>query len=344
MFSKTSLQRHRVSPQNPRALYFGVDAYVGWIPGAASLEVAVGDDRLGLAFYTLSQDPEEAPVLVRDDSCLSCHASARTRDEPGLLLRSVFPDEDGDPIASAGDADMDFRQPFEDRWGGWLVTGEFEGAHRGNGVAVEDGRGGFRVASRSATDLRALAGSFTAETYPAPTSDVAALLALEQQATIHNLVVRASMQARYLLQKDATVNALLDEQGVRPQTARILDGLAKQLAAALLMDGEADLAPHRAAPAPAFADAFAALWPRSARGTRLGVLDLSRRTFTLPLSPMVHAPAFGRLPELLRARVLRRLEVAIARGVPPGDVRLQRAERDALQAHLAETLSGWRPR
>ena len=59
---------------------------------------------------------------------------------------------------------------------------------------------------------------------------------------------------------------------------------------------------------------------------------------------MVHAPAFGRLPELLRARVLRRLEVAIARGVPPGDVRLQRAERDALQAHLAETLSGWRPR
>ena len=35
VFSKTSLQRHRVSPRNPRALYFGPDAYVGWIPGSA---------------------------------------------------------------------------------------------------------------------------------------------------------------------------------------------------------------------------------------------------------------------------------------------------------------------
>ena len=107
VFSKTSLQRHRISPHNPRALYFNGDAYVGWIPGAAPLEIAVGDDRLGMAFYTLPQDPAEPPRLVRDDSCLRCHASTRTREEPGLLLRSVFPDEDGDPIVDSGNVDVD---------------------------------------------------------------------------------------------------------------------------------------------------------------------------------------------------------------------------------------------
>ncbi|MFN3244204.1 MAG: hypothetical protein ACE37K_22045 [Planctomycetota bacterium] len=346
VFSKTSLQRHRISPANPRALYFNSDAYVGWIPGAASLEVAVGDDRLGVAFYTLTQDPAQRPRLVRDDTCLRCHASTRTHDEPGLLLRSVFPDEVGDPIVDAGEADMDFRQPIADRWGGWLVTGTFVGTHRGNGIAEDDGRGGYLVASKPAADLTALADAFgfAADTYPVATSDIGALLALEQQAAIHNLMVRASLQTRYLLDKDRVVNEILDEQGMRAQTRRIVDDLARQLAAALLLDGEADLSPHACAPEPGFARAFAARWPRSGDDIGLGTLDLHRRTFTLPLSPMVHAPAFGRMPDELRRRVLQRLQVAIVRGVPPGDVRLTRDERSTLDAHLRATLPGWPPR
>lgn len=344
VFSKTSLQRHRISPHNPRALYFNGDAYVGWIPGAAALEIAVGDGRLGMAFYTLPQDPAEPPRLVRDDSCLRCHASTRTREEPGLLLRSVFPDEDGDPIVDAGSADMDFRQPIADRWGGWLVTGAFEGAHRGNGITEDDGRGGYRVTPRPASDLAAFASDFAVGTYPVATSDIGALLALEQQVTIHNLMIRASLQTRYLLEKDRMLNEMLDERGMRTQTERIVDDLAKQLAAALLLDGEADLRPHRSAPDPRFADAFAQLWPRSGSGTRLGELDLTRRTFRLPLSPMVHAPAFGRMPQELRTRVLQRLQIAIVRGVPPGSVRLTRDERRTLDAHLRTSLVGWPPR
>ena len=317
VFSKTSLQRHRVSPRNPRAVYFSGDAYVAWIPGAKSLEVAVGDDHLGLAFYTLTQDPAQDPVLVRDDTCLRCHASSRTHEEPGLLLRSVFPDEDGDPITSAGDSDMDFRQPISDRWGGWLVTGQIEGPHRGNGVAAEDSHGGYRVTPRAAADLSEFVDRFDADVYPTHTSDVGALLTLEQQATIHNLAVRATAQARYLLEGDRRINELLGEAGLRAQTARILDALAKELAAALLLEGEADLAPHRCAPDPTFAAVYSALWPTSESGYRLGALDLAAKTFRAPLSPMVHAPALRRLPPPLRERVLRRLAVAIQRGVPP---------------------------
>src|SRR5687768_14688743 len=33
VFSRTSLQRGRISPKKPRALYFADDAYVGWVNG-----------------------------------------------------------------------------------------------------------------------------------------------------------------------------------------------------------------------------------------------------------------------------------------------------------------------
>lgn len=340
VFSKTSLQRHHVSLQNPRALYFGPDVYVGWIPGAASIELACGDPALGVVFYSLPQDPATPPRLRRDDSCLRCHATTHTDEEPGVVLRSVFVDPTGHPIASAGDVDVTLRTPLVERWGGWLVTGAFEGRHRGNAAAVADERGGYAVPHRPAADLTAFA-ELRAGDYPAATSDIAALLVFEQQATIHNLLVRATLQTRYLLDKDRVVNELLDEHGMRASTRRVVDRLAAEIAAALLLDGEPSLAGLGAAPAPAFAAAYAAQWPRDERGVRLGELDLTRRTFVLPLSPMVHAPSFAAMPDALRAGVLERLYVAIERGVPPGDVRMTRQERLTLRDHLRATVADW---
>ena len=341
VFSKTSLQRHRISPQNPRALYSNADAYVGWIPGAASLEIAVGDDQLGLAFYSMPQDPALPARFTRDDSCLNCHASSRTLDEPGLLLRSVFVDQEGDAIATAGETDMNFRSPIGERWGGWLVTGQFEGSHRGNHHAIRNDDGQWHVPARPAPDLHTFADNFDASRYLRPTSDIGALLALEQQVTVHNLLIRAAHQMRYLIEKDRVVNELLGDQGLRPSTERIADGLAKQIAAALLLDGEAPLAEHHAASNAEFARDFAALWPKDQEGVQLGELDLTQRTFRLPMSPMIHAKAFQRLPVELRQRVLLRLEVAIERGVPPGDVQLDRATRAILAKHLRQTLADW---
>ncbi|MCA8963894.1 MAG: hypothetical protein KDC48_03365 [Planctomycetes bacterium] len=342
VFSKTSLQRHRVSPRSPRALYFGPDVYVGWVPGAAALEVAASDPRLGVVFYTVSQDPEVVPRLVRDDSCLSCHATSRTDDEPGLLLRSVFPDENGDPIASAGEAEMGLGTPLSERWGGWLVTGTFAGAHRGNGVAVRDERDRWSVPPRPAADLGAFAERFDAADYLAPTSDVAALLVLEQQVVVHNRLIRAALQMRCLLEADRVVNGMLGETGMREQTAEICDDLARAIAADLLCGGEVSLRDAGAAPDAAFARDFAALWPRDTAGRQLGELDLRERVFALPLSPMVHSAAFAALPDELRQRVLHRLHRALADGSAPRGVRLDAAQRDALHGLLLETLPGYR--
>lgn len=344
VFSKTSLQRHRISIKNPRALYFNQDVYVGWIPGAASLEVIAGDPKLGLAFYSLPQDPDRPAVLTRDDSCLRCHAASRTHDEPGLVLRSVFPDAAGDPIASAGEADMDFRSPIAERWGGWLVTGKFEGRHRGNGHAVRVENDTWNVTPRHAPDLHTFREHFDAGMYLRPTSDIGPLLALEQQAAVHNLLVRATHQMLYLLEKDRVLNDLLEqpsEDMMRASTKRIADDLAKRITRALLLDGEAPLASHRIEGDRAFARDFASMWPKDERGVQLGVLDLRHQTFALKMSPMVHSQAFGRLPAALRSRVLARLQVAIERGVPPGDVHMDRATRTKLAEHLRGTIPDW---
>src|SRR5688500_15704341 len=81
VFSRTSLQRNRISPKKPRALYFGDDAYVGWIKGGEVMEVAATDPKQGVIFYTLDQRPTERPKFVRQtDSCLQCHGGTMTRD------------------------------------------------------------------------------------------------------------------------------------------------------------------------------------------------------------------------------------------------------------------------
>ena len=341
VFSKTSLQRHRISSHNPRAIFFGPDVYVGWVPGAAALEVTVGDPQLGFVFYRLSQDATVPARFERDDSCLSCHASPRTDDEPGLLLRSVFADAEGDPIASAGETQVTTSTPLAERWGGWFVTGTFTGEHRGNGVARRGEQGRWRVVGREAADLRAFAADFAVDDYPVLTSDIGALLALEQQATVHNVLVRASLKMRVAMARDMQLNEVLHETGMRPSTARLLDSLAREIASALLLADEPCLTPHQTVPDAAFADAFAKLWPRDPDGIALGCLDLRERTFVLPLSPMVHSPAFAALPAPLKERVIERLRIVCDRGRLPGGVRMTTAQRTALQSHLTATMPGY---
>ncbi len=343
VFSKTSLQRHRISPQNPRALYFGADAYVGWVPGGKALEVAVSDPRLGIAFYALSQDPAEAARLVRDDSCLSCHASTRTDDEPGLIVRSVFPDANGDPISSAGESTVIAMTPLAERWGGWFVTGAFTGPHRGNGIAARGDDDVWRVTPSAAADLTAFADRFAVDRYLARTSDVAALLVFEQQAALHDLLVRVTMQMRCLLESDRVVNDALGETGLRATSAKITDRLADDVAAALLLADETPLDDRAIRPDPAFAAVCADAWPRSPDGTRLGELDLRHRIFALPLSPMVHSRAFAALPDELRTRVLARLRAALRDGRLPDGVHATPAERKQLDGHLTATLPGYAP-
>ena len=120
VFSKTSLQRPRIRPDHPRAVYFTDNCYVGWVPGGL-MEVTTIDPVLGPIFYAL--DPAavhtNAPrAFVRDSDCMRCHGGTFVRGIPSVFVRSLFTDAEGEPMLRHGSEVVDFRTPFENRWGG----------------------------------------------------------------------------------------------------------------------------------------------------------------------------------------------------------------------------------
>ena len=76
VFSKTSLQRHRIAPQTPRAIYFSDDCYVGYCQGSEVMEISTVDPQLGAVFYTAERHEDGTLEVVRqNDNCLICHGS-----------------------------------------------------------------------------------------------------------------------------------------------------------------------------------------------------------------------------------------------------------------------------
>ena len=112
VFSKTSLQRHLISPSNPRAIYFNDDLYLAWVPGGELIEIASMDPLLGAVFYSVRQKAgrDKGVIVRRGERCLFCHASSASGRVPGLLMQSVYTNSDGHrvfpddaiPAAAAG--------------------------------------------------------------------------------------------------------------------------------------------------------------------------------------------------------------------------------------------------
>src|SRR5262249_16383468 len=103
VFSNTSMQRHRISPRTPRALYFNDEVYIGYCQQGAVVEISAVDPQLGAVFYTLEQKKAPKPRIQRQDySCLVCHGSSQNQGFPGHLVRSVYADGQGFPILSSG--------------------------------------------------------------------------------------------------------------------------------------------------------------------------------------------------------------------------------------------------
>ena len=244
VFSKTSFQDDWISPRTPRAVYFGDEVYVGAVPGAPLIEITSIDPRRGTVFYTLPRRASERRAALpvrRHGECLQCHESARTGGWPANLLRSVHTAADGHPILRAGALHVGHETPFEDRWGGWYVTGEHGSArHMGNAVVLE---GEERVDREVGANVTDLSGRFDVTRYLSPHSDLVALLVLEHQASMHNRITRAGYEARLALHRQRGTNRLLGEDPtkLRESTQRVFEGLADDLVEYLLFRDEARL-------------------------------------------------------------------------------------------------------
>lgn len=306
VFSKTSLQRQRISPKTPRAIYFNDEVTVGFCLRGDVLEVASADSNLGTVFYTLDQDGAKGPEFRRQtETCLICHGSSSNQGFPGHLIRSVFADRTGELVLSRGTKRVDHSTPFKDRWGGWYVTGGSGNQyHLGNrifnGRLDDEGSG-----EGDLTDLRRF---FTVANYLEPGSDLVALMVLDHQGEAHNRLTRANYLTRMALVEQAELNRILGNSGTERSEGitRRIERACEQVVQYLMFCEEARLE-EQVRGTSDFCRDFEARGPFDSKGRTLRQFDLKTRMFRYPLSYVIYSRLFDGLPEEAKARVYKRL-------------------------------------
>ena len=343
VFSKTSKQRSLISPTRPRVMYFSDDCYVGWVPGGA-MELTTFDPVLGATFYLIDPHDElERPKFTRADDCLSCHARSSTGNAPGLLARSVFPDERGEPIFSAGSTFVTHETPFSERWGGWYVTGQHgTGRHRGNAFATQS-KDGADLDVEPGANLAKLDAFFDSRPYPLDRSDIVALMVFEHQVGMHNALCEANLQSRLALYRWKGLCEALKEDPNQPlygSTLSVINHYAEKVLKQLLFVGEAALPEGGIQGAASFQTAFSATKKADGKGRSLRDFDLKTRMFRHRCSHLVYSQPFDDLPPVLRETILNRLWRVLTDEKPAAPFEhLPLSERQAIREILQETKS-----
>jgi hypothetical protein len=298
VFSKTSLQAPVIGPENPRVLYFNDSVVVDSVRGGF-IEIASQDPEQGASFYILLQQSVDKPLFLRQDSCLGCHLSRNSMDVPGMLVRSVYVAADGDPVNPLGSHLMDHRTPFDERWGGWYVTGKTGTMrHIGNALVNDAGKPESMIT-------------------PAAQSDIVALMVFDHQMHMMNLITRVGWD--YRLAASLEANAVIEKQ-LRDDVAEFVDYL--------LFVNEAPL-PNRIEGVSGFAEKFATQGPMDAKGRSLRQFDLEHRLMRYRCSYMIYSLAFDGMPDRAKKAIYARMREVLA-SFPTG-------ERDAILEILHDT-------
>jgi len=311
VFSNTSLQLSLINPDNPRALYFSDDLYLGYVPGG-KIEVATIDAELGAVFYIFDIPRSDSRVVVeRARRCMNCHANEDTLKVPGLSVKSVAPGPGGGSLDTFHPGQSGHTQPLAERFGGWYVTGTggFDG-HWGNRM------GRLYQGELSATPLEP-GTRFSFERYPVATSDLLAHLLHEHQVGGVNRLIRAQYRFRELRHR----NGGSVPQALPPD----LETELADLLSYLLFAQEAPLPASGIPGNPAFREGFARN-RKAVDGHSLKDLDLRTRLLRFRCSYLVHTPFFEGLDADLRRRILRDLDHA-----------LSPEKRNAASRHLSDS-------
>jgi hypothetical protein len=319
VFSKTSFQASLINPSNPRALYFNDTVSVGWVRGGPVLEFIGQDPTQGAIFYTLEQKQDTPPRFTREISCVQCHTWEATDDVPGMFLGSGFPSANG-TLLYAPVYSSDHRTPFDVRWGGWYVTGTHAlPRHMGN-ARVTPGTTLDTMISAKTLNVTSLAGQFDMTGYPSPHSDIVALMVLEHEARMLNLITRAGWEAR-----------------LGHEAARRREDVVEELVDYLLFVNEQPL-PGAVTGTSTFTRTFPSSGPRDARGRSLREFDLRTRLMRYPCSFLIYSEPFNALPgELKRDIYARMWTILSGQTREPRYAVLSAADRQAILEILRDT-------
>ena len=288
VYSKTSFQIGKIRPENPRAIYFNKDIYVGWVPGGDFLEVSASSPTTGNNFYSISGRGNKPELLHETHRCLRCHGGSFTRDIPAPLVRSVFPDHEGQPIFQAGTTVVDHTTPLADRHGGWFLTGSND-TNRGNLVFQETERGADEGRVFDMADIRDI-------DYLGEGSDVVAMLILEHQSELHRLLAHLSLQTQTALYSQRKFDELLGRtERLSESTKRQIKSVGDKVLRYMFFKDEAEL-PRISIKNSPYAQYFDGNGPKDSEGRSFYDLRLAGRMFEYPFSYMVYSDAFQNLP------------------------------------------------
>lgn len=346
IYSKTSLQTELIDVGTPRAIYFNDDTYIGFVHNTHFIEITTVDPKLGVLFYGLVTDEKKPPQFSREAGrCLSCHDtySMLGGGTPRIVVTSApVLRLDGKSPSETSSLSTD-RTPFEERWGGWYVTGN-TGAmkHLGN-LPLDDPRPKVGPLAAAPRNISSVAGLFDTSSYLTDRSDVVALLVLEHQANVQTLMTRATYKARTALKRVTGSTAEPASWAELPPTLqKSFIPLLESVSQALLMEGVVDLAE------PVVGSSGYDLWfskqgPRDAQGRSLRDLDLRDRVFRYPLSYLLYSEGFDGLPQYMRDYIYTRIEKAAADDVDDVASRGRRREAaEILAATKPEFANHWR--
>lgn len=359
VFSKTSFQYPKISPEHPRALYYNDDVYVGKVHDGNAIEIVSFDPKQGAIFYLLDERKVDKPVFQRAElDCTQCHIAAGTRGVPGVLLRSVFPTQTGTLTPRTPSYITDQESPLKLRWGGWYLSGPLAKATMANAVTANQATPAATPIAIStnpaapAPQLTPLGDKpYDASAYLEPGSDPVALLVLTHQAQLHNLITLTNYQTRLALYALAKANGNADqapevtslEALPEPQRHQIQKP-ADQLVHFLLFANETPLGgldARRIIKDSAFAREFAARGIRDSKGRSLRDFDLHDRIFRYPCSYLIYNEAFDTLPEPAKGYVYQRLlQILSGQDQSPEFASLSAKDRETILSILLETKPG----
>jgi hypothetical protein len=297
VYSQTSLQGRLIGPRTPRAIYFNDDVYVAFVQ-QGPIEIASLDRELGPVFYVLEQNGAAAPAFSAElGKCLSCHDSYSLTGGgvPRFIVGSGYTGTTGMLVSHEGWILISDRTPLKSRWGGWYVTGQHgDQVHLGN-MVIKTLYDFDRLEELRKGNLDTLDGLFDVGPYPTDKSDIVALLVLQHQADVQNLITRLSYDARTPAENQA---ALVEETAER---------LLRMMLFVDAVEYTAPISGDRK-----FVEQFAARAVRDSQGRSLRDFDLTRRLFRYPLSYLVHSDAFDALPAEAKRVFYRRLNEVLA--------------------------------
>jgi hypothetical protein len=356
VFSKTSLQTAKIAEPTPRAIYFNDDTYVGFVQGSDLLEFAAIDANVGVVFFGMINRQDTMPLLDREGGrCLTCHDtySMMGGGVPRVLVMSSPVDDATDSRTYSSASEVDDRTPIAERWGGWYLSGWYlpglenkQVTHLGNLPLRVEGNSG----RADGAQLRALVGTrdnrgnvkgyFDTTAYLADKSDVVALLVMEHQTFVQNLITRTNYKAGTVMSRDGRdpksaprTWAALD---TRDQAA--LRAVMEPLLRALFFADAVRLT-GQVVTSSGYTERFAQRGPQDAEGRSLRDLQLEQRLFRFPLSYMIYSESYNALPayalDYLDSRIADVLTGRDRSGIAD---KLGADDRKAISQILVETL------